>query len=150
MSRNQSQPMAESEQLTEVFFFPQGLAGFASATRFAFIYEGHGDITCLQSTEDPELAFLLTPWDENRLGPPPELSTEQKQCLQQGQHDEVLWMLVLNPFADRQWVTANLKGPIAINVQKRRGLQCIQIDPKLPLRYPWMRQPKTDHHAEVA
>ena len=52
-----------------------------------------------------------------------------------------MWMLVLNPFADKQWVTANLKAPIALNQEQRIGLQHIRHENQLDLRYPWMRQP---------
>jgi flagellar assembly factor FliW len=52
-----------------------------------------------------------------------------------------MWMLVLNPFIDKQWVTANLKAPVALNPDARRGLQYINADPDLDIRYHWMPQP---------
>ena len=123
------------------FSFPQGMAGFHDAHQFGFIYEGHGDIVCIQSIDQPEAAFLLTPWDEQRLGPPPALPPESCECLAVTQQEQVMWMLVLNPFADKQWVTANLKAPIALNQEQRIGLQHIRHENQLDLRYPWMRQP---------
>ncbi|MDX8408277.1 MAG: flagellar assembly protein FliW [Mariprofundaceae bacterium] len=134
---------AAMQETDEAFHFPQGMAGFPDATRFGFIYEGQGDIVCIQSLDQPEAAFLLTPWCSERLGPQPELSAEQAQCLGLEATDEVLWMLVLNPFADKAWVTANLKAPIALNMSNRRGLQCIRINPDLDIRFPWMPQPAT-------
>jgi len=122
------------------FNFPQGMAGFPGARQFAFIYSGQGDVTCLQSIECPELAFLLTPWDEQRLGSPPQLGQERRACLQLAETEEPFWMLVLNPFADAQWVTANLQAPIAINPEERIGLQCIRNEDQLELRYRWMPQ----------
>jgi len=50
-------------------------------------------------------------------------------------------MLVLNPFADKEWVTANLKAPVALNSQSRLGLQCIRQEADLDIRYLWMPQP---------
>lgn len=124
------------------FLFPQGLAGFDEAHTYGFIYEGHGDIVCLQSIDQPEAAFLVTPWDSERLGPTPELNGEQRECLQANGDSDILWMLVLNPFADTEWVTANLRAPIAINGESRTGLQCIQQNPELDIRYRWMPQPE--------
>jgi len=129
------------------FYFPQGLAGFTSAHQFGFIYEGVGDLVCMQSIDQIEAAFILTPWDEGRLGKPPEVSQEYLSCVhasqeQLAQAEDMLWMLVLNPFADAAWVTANLRAPILLNMQARRGVQCIQHDAKLPLRYHWMRHPE--------
>jgi len=123
------------------FAFPRGLAGFPDASRFAFIYEGKGSMLCMQSLEHEEASFILTPWDNNRLGQPPALSKEQRVCLKLTEADHVMWMLVLNPFADKTWVTANLKAPIAINESKLMGLQCIRNDTDLELRHPWMKQP---------
>jgi len=125
----------------EAFHFPQGLAGFSDAREYGFIYEGQGDIMCLQSIDQPEAAFLITPWNEKRLGAVPNLSTDLCNCLQAEQQEDIIWMLVLNPFADKEWVTANLKAPIALNSQSKVGLQCIRQEADLDLRYPWMPQP---------
>jgi len=132
---------ANPDPQNEAFHFPQGMAGFPDATKFGFIYEGQGDIVCIQCLDHPEAAFLLTPWNQERLGTPPQLSAEQTKCLQLSDVDEVLWMIVLNPFADKEWVTANLKAPIALNMNAKRGLQCIRISPELEIRYRWMPQP---------
>jgi len=123
------------------FHFPQGIAGFSDAREYGFIYQGHGDIVCLQSTDHPEAAFLLTPWDEQRLGAAPCLPAEQCQCLHIEHQHEIMWMLVLNPFADSAWVTANLKAPIALNPETHLGLQYIRQEPELPIRYQWQPQP---------
>ncbi len=125
----------------EAFYFPQGMAGFGEAHEYGFIYEGHGDIICIQSLDQPEAAFLITPWDEARLGPTPTPTPDERACLQAETDEQIMWMLVLNPFADKQWVTANLKAPVALNPDARIGLQCIRPDPDLDIRYRWMRQP---------
>lgn len=132
----------EPEQLRE-FIFPRGIAGFSEASHFAFIYQGTGHLLCLQSIDQPEASFILTPWDQTRLGQPPELSNEQRKCLKTSPQEDILWLIVLNPFADKKWVTANLKAPIAINEQKQLGLQCILNDHTLELRHHWMLQPNS-------
>ena len=138
-----SSPVQTTTQPTTVreFSFPRGLAGFPDASRFAFIYEGKGNMLCMQSLEHEEASFILTSWDSSRLGEPPALSKEQRACLKLDEDDHIMWMLVLNPFADKTWVTANLKAPIAINEKQLMGLQCIRNDADLELRYPWMEQP---------
>lgn len=133
---------AEDTATAEAFHFPQGLAGFSNATEFGFIYEGHGDIICLQSIDQPEAAFLITAWDEQRLGPRPTLPKDLCSCIEVKEQDKIMWMLVLNPFADKAWVTANLKAPIALNPEAKLGLQCIRPDPTLDIRYHWMKQPE--------
>ena len=63
----------DASRTDAAFHFPQGMVGFPESVHFAFLYDGHGDITCLQALDSPEIAFLLTPWDEERLGPPPRI-----------------------------------------------------------------------------
>jgi len=131
----------QGAQSDEAFYFPQGMAGFSQAREFGFIYPGHGDIVCIQSIDQPEAAFLVAPWDAQRLGPEPTLSADQCACIRIASQDQVMWMLVLNPFADEQWVTANLKAPVAINPEAHMGLQCIRQEAELDIRYHWQRQP---------
>ncbi len=131
----------QSAQPDEAFYFPQGMAGFSHAREYGFIYTGHGDIVCIQSIDHPEAAFLITPWDEQRLGPAPTLSAEQCACIHITSQQQIMWMLVLNPFADKQWVTANLKAPVALNPDTHMGLQYIRQDADLDIRYHWMPQP---------
>lgn len=134
--------MNEAIAAEQPFSFPQGVAGFPRAKTFGLIYQGAGDIACLQSIDCQEACLLVTPWDATRLGKPPTLSAEERRCLHLDESEEPLWMVVLNPFADRDWVTANMRAPIAINEQGHVGLQAIQADSSLPLRFRWMAQPK--------
>jgi len=138
MTEAESTPGAKP---TEAFYFPQGMAGFSEAREYGFIYHGHGDIVCIQSIDHPEAAFLVTPWDEQRLGPVPELPADQCDCIHISSQEKIMWMLVLNPFADEQWVTANLKAPVALNPDTRMGLQCIRHEADLDIRFHWLRQP---------
>jgi len=137
---NEAEP-APDAQSDEAFYFPQGMAGFSEAREFGFIYQGHGDIVCIQSIDHPEAAFLITQWDEQRLGKAPILSADQCNCIQASSQEDIMWMVVLNPFIDTQWVTANLKAPVALNPKARTGIQCIRQEAQLDLRYHWMRQP---------
>jgi len=140
MNRALKQP-GQHEDEAPPFNFPQGIAGFPEAKKFGFIYNGHGDIACMQSVDHPEASLLITPWDESRLGDAPSLTQEQAVCLSLEPDQLPLWMLVLNPFADSAWVTANVRAPVAINMEARIGVQCIQTDPDLELRYHWIPQP---------
>jgi len=137
----QTQHDAQPGEDDRPFLFPQGMAGFPEARRFGFLYSGHGDIACMQSLDCPEAAFLVTVWDDERLGAPPRLSPEQAACLHLAEGEAPLWMLVLNPFADAEWITANLRAPLAINMEARIGIQCVRPEPDLELRHRWTRQP---------
>ncbi len=126
--------------LSETFLFPQGVAGFPGVTCFGLIYESIGEMVCMHSMDSPETAFVLTAWDKRRLGEPPQLGEEQYRCLEVESPEELVWMLMLNPFADREWVMADLKAPIALSMSTHRGLQLILHEPQNNLRFRWMRQ----------
>lgn len=137
--------MKPDAELNEAFHFPQGVAGFSDAHDFGFIYQGHGDIVCIQSIDHPEAAFLITPWDQERLGAVPNLPKDLCECIKVKSQSEIMWMIVLNPFADKEWVTANLKAPIALNLEAKLGLQCIRSDIELAdIRFNWMKQPDSN------
>jgi len=124
-----------------IFHFPQGMAGFPNTTDYILLYPGRGDIVCLQSTQRPEAAFLVTPWDEARIGARPDLTPEQRVCLNDPGENDLIWLVVLNPFVDTRWVLANTRAPVAINMKADIGLQSVQTNEALRLRHPWMLQP---------
>lgn len=127
----------------KIFAFPSGVAGFAYAKQYVFL-GGQGNVVCMHCTDHPEAAFVVTDWDEARLGKPPALRPEERVLLELEAGQEPIWLLVLNPFSDQEWIYANLKAPIAINESRQRGVQCIQVDEGLQLRYHWMRQTPRD------
>jgi len=117
------------------------MVGFPDANDYVMLNSGHGDIVCMQATNRVEAAFLVTPWDKKRLGKQPDLSADQQACLQDPDENKLLWLVVLNPFSDPAWVLANLRAPVAINLDTSQGMQCIQGNPQLDLHFHWMRQP---------
>lgn len=126
----------------KIFEFPSGVAGFAYAKQYVFL-ASQSNVACMHCTDHPEAAFVITDWDEGRLGKPPALRPEERALLELEEGQEPIWLLVLNPFSDREWIYANLKAPIAINEAKQRGVQCIQVNDDLQLRYHWTRHPQT-------
>ncbi len=120
--------------------FEHGMIGFPEAKNYVVLKSGKGNIACFQSVEQPEAAFLMTPWDEQRLGSSPTLTEEQKACLQYTEAQNIFWLLVLNPFSDAEWVFANLSAPVAINMEMELGMQCIQVEALTNFHYRWMPQ----------
>jgi len=117
------------------------MMGFPNARNYLLLHPGSGNIACMQSTERPEAAFLVTPWDENRLKRTPELNADQRACLQYTQKGTLFWFLVLNPFTDPDWVLANTRAPVALNAEASLGMQAVQMDDTLDLHFRWMPQP---------
>ncbi|MFQ5355968.1 MAG: flagellar assembly protein FliW [Mariprofundaceae bacterium] len=127
--------------------FEHGMIGFPEAKNYVVLKSGNGNIVCFQSVEQPEAAFLMTPWDEHRLGSRPTLTEEQKACLQYTENQHILWLLVLNPFSDPEWVFANLCAPVAVNMEMELGMQCIQAEALTDFQYRWMPQARQTDQA---
>ncbi len=120
-----------------IFLFPGGIIGFPDAKHFALIYQGRGDVACLQCVDSYEPALLVTPWDCDRLGPLP-ARERLPETMSKKDSKDMLWLVVLNPNADARWVTANIRAPIVIDEQTGNGLQFILPDESLPVRMKWI------------
>ena len=128
------------EDTGRAFLFPEGIAGFPHARRFALAHEEDRPVALLQALDAPEAALLVTPWDAARLGPAPAPSPRLAALLDDPDPGGILWLLVLNPFADPAWLCANLRAPIALSPRTRRGAQVLLADETRFLRAPWLRK----------
>ncbi len=120
-----------------IFLFPDGIIGFPDAKHFALIYQGYGDVACLQCVDSYEPALLVTPWDCDRLGALP-AGEVLPEVISNKSSKDMLWLVVLNPNADARWVTANIRAPIVIDEKTGNGLQFILPDESLPVRMKWI------------
>ncbi len=112
-----------------VIEFPRGLVGFENLRRFSLHHpETEGDAMpryfILQAIDDPDVAFHIA--DPELFGFSYEitLSDEETAALELSDPSEaaVVVMLVKEGDGEGQ-VRANLKAPLVINLNKRRGLQ---------------------------
>lgn len=108
--------------------FSDGLLGLPESTSYALIEVEESPYAWLQSTEEPELAFLAaSPWDfypDYDL----EINDEDQRKLDISSPDmaEVLVLLTVHRQDDEALdITANLLGPIIVNTQSRAALQII-------------------------
>lgn len=108
----------------QVVAFPQGLFGFPECRDFALVPAERDALFWLQSTEHPTLAFLLADPFEFFAGygvdvPPADLADlRAKEAA-----DVALLAIVTLPGARGAKPTANLQGPVAINLKSRLGRQ---------------------------
>jgi len=124
-------------QNEDVLEFPEGILGFNQLRRFVLLDDPNDEIFAwLQSCEIPQIAFpvlepelfsttyqvALTKHDLESLG----LSAQQKP---------VSFAIITIP-DDPTLMTANLKAPIVINVEKRMARQIVLQDNHLAIREP--------------
>lgn len=124
----------------DVIEFPEGILGFNDLRQFVLLDDPNDEIFAwLQSCEVPQIAFpvlepelfsqtyqvVLTKHDLESLG----LNTQEKQ------HRIRSFSIITIP-EDPTQMTANLKAPVVINIEKRLARQIVLQDNNLAIREP--------------
>ena len=127
----------------KIFFFPQGLPGFPGERRFVYLQEEEGFFGCLQSVDNPEVAFIvITPYEvcpgyEIELD---DTATEELELT--AAEDALLLAIVTIPPGRPEDATVNLQAPLVLNTARHRGSQVIIADSGYPLRLRlWAKEP---------
>ena len=118
-----------------VFTFPAGMYGFPECRRFALVPGGREGLFWLQSLEHATLIFLLA--DPFHFFPDyaVELSSGDRTELQVAEASDVAVLCVVTlPRTRDEAPTANVQGPVALNVATRLGRQMALGAPGLDVR----------------
>ncbi len=117
-----------------VITFPAGLLGFSSFKTYALLQpDKKGAFFWLQSVEAPELAFVVTDpslWLKDYQVP---IRREQMEELSLDKIQAGQVFVIVNKYD--QALTANLQGPLVVNVSTRRGLQLVLADRRWTTRH---------------
>ncbi|MEA4836081.1 MAG: flagellar assembly protein FliW [Anaeromusa sp.] len=120
----------------DVIYFSKGLPGFAEEQRFALLPQGEeSPFFFLQSTQDPNLTFLLV--DPFSFFKEYHFEIDDKLVVQLGLSSEQppMALCIVNvPQGKTQDMTANLSAPIIINRFARLGRQVVLTDTSYSLR----------------
>ena len=121
-----------------IITFPEGLIGFPDEKEYAILEHKPGSpFYWLQSTEQPELAFVMTnPFLLKQdylqdLLPDEAIHFETKNGA-----DIVVFVLITIPPGDINNMTANLLGPLIIDSETRQGKQVILANSGYEARFP--------------
>lgn len=116
--------------------FPRGLVGMPEARNFVFLHQqdGHGPFFWLQSADDPNLAFVVCEphvfFPEYQVP----LTNEEQKFLQIKQAEDGVVCLILVVPGDPKKITANLRGPLVVNVETRVGMQVVLTGEDYPTK----------------
>ncbi len=120
----------------KVITFPNAIPGFAGLKRFVLLdHDAEGLFKWLQSVDDPDLAFLLSPPNyfkaEFRL---PEKAYPITRIDVKSPDEVVVMTMVCVPQDDSSHFTLNFKGPIVFNYSNMMAIQYIvdTDDPEYP------------------
>ena len=121
----------------KIIKFKEGLLGFEEEKEFAIINmeEGDSPFLWLQSVNTPELAFIII----NPFYAFPDYEfiiseKVQKKLEIEDERDIAIYSIVVIP-EDMGKMTANLLGPIIINIDKKLGKQVILDDNKYSTKH---------------
>ena len=123
----------------KILHFEEGLIGFENLKKFTLIYNSEGEnsksIIWLQSLDGPMVAFpMINPFhvmtDYN-----PVINDEVLDSLGELREDNTALFLTLTVPSDISKMTTNLKAPIVVNADTKRGCQVIAENPEYVIKY---------------
>lgn len=124
----------------KIIDFPGGIIGFPELNKFTIIYDEEkgvdAGIRWLQSMQEPGFAMpvmdpLVIKEDYN-----PKINDEILEPVGNITPDNMLVLVTVTVPSDLTKMTVNLKGPIVINVDDKKGCQIIADGEEYPVKYP--------------
>lgn len=123
----------------KIITFEQGIIGFEFLKKFAILYDldnkDSRKVSWLQSLDEPQLAFpIINPFlvkqDYN-----PEISDQSLSELGEVKEESLSVLVTLTVPKEVEKMSCNLKAPLVINVETRKGAQIIAENAEYPVKY---------------
>jgi flagellar assembly factor FliW len=110
----------------ELLHFPQGLYGFPGCRSWVLVPTKREGLFWLQSAEDAPLAFLLVDPFTHFPGYTVDLSSADLARVGTSEPSEIVVLAVVTVGSrDGSPPTANLQGPVVLNMRERQGFQLV-------------------------
>ncbi len=123
----------------KVLEFPNGLIGFENYKKFAIIFDEEDTsttrISWLQSLEEPLLALPVVDPLAITNEYVPMIEDELLKPLGNPADEDLLFLLAMTVPSDMTKVTANMKAPIIINANTKKGAQLIVENEDYPVKF---------------
>ncbi len=128
-----------SFDISEALIFPEGIPGFEDDRRWIIVGDDDSLIKWLQSCTSPGVALPVIPAMQAFPGYRISLSSLDSDKLDSEDLSEIGILLVVSvPAGDPAAVSVNLKAPILVNKENRRGYQFIVLNEKYSIDTPLM------------
>ena len=132
-----------------VINFSSGLLGFSSYSKFVLLQpDEQGVFFWLQSTEAPDLAFVVTDPALWITAYQANIRKDQMEELGMNELADAQVLVIVNKRDDS--ITSNLQGPLVINVQGRIGMQLVLADKRWSTRHELLQVGETTAKAASA
>ena len=121
----------------DIIEFPEGILGFANLRKFVLLDDPSDEIFAwLQSAEAPQLAFPVLEPELFSQTYHVALTKHDLEALNMTANARTRCFTIVTIPDDVTQMTANLKAPIVINIEKRCARQCVLQDNNLAIREP--------------
>lgn len=120
----------------EVIRFPDGLLGFDDLKRYLLIEAPDlAPLKWLQSVDEPGIAFVIC--DPAAFAPEyhVQLTRGDLMDIELTDASKGFVLVIVTAAASHEDSTANLKGPLILNLEKNLGKQVVLADDRYPVRY---------------
>ncbi|RJQ55741.1 MAG: hypothetical protein C4526_03060 [Nitrospiraceae bacterium] len=115
-------------QEDKIINFPEGLVGLPDLKRFIIVDHKDTPLKWLQSVDDPDMAFIVSPPDVVSIDFSIELDRTVREFIRlENDNDLVVLVIIRVSGGD---VIANSQGPLLVNVRNMRGVQIILDTPR--------------------
>ena len=117
--------------------FPEGLLGFNDLRKFVLLDDPTDDIFAwLQSCESPHVAFPVLEPELFMESYKVNLTKGDFESIRSNPESKLCFFTIVTIPDDPTQMTANVKAPIAFNMQQRIARQCVLQDNNLAIREP--------------
>ncbi len=121
----------------DLIIFPEGLLGFQDLRSFILLDDPNDDIFAwLQSCESPAVAFPVLEPELFSESYKINLNKADLEVLQMPDSSKARTFCIVTIPDDPTTMTANMKAPIVVNIDKKRARQCVLQDNSLAIREP--------------
>mgnify|MGYP003399998227 FL=1 len=121
----------------KIILFENGIIGFPDLKRFTLIYDeenADGAINWLQCIDEPTFALpVLNPRFINS-GYDPYINDELLKPLGELTEDNICILVTITVPQDIKKLSVNLKAPIVINIEEKKGTQLI-VEDEFPVKF---------------
>lgn len=123
-----------------VYIFENGIPGFLKLHKYIILADESPVINYLQSVEDENICFIVTNPFNIMADYDIEICESTIKMLEIQNTESVMLYVILTIPSEVNAMTANMKAPIVINMQNKRGIQEILDDERYETRYKLMKE----------
>ena len=120
---------------SQIFSFPEGILGFNFIDSFAFLQEDSSPFMWMQAISEPDLSFVVIEPESFMDSYDLAVSQNDIDCIGEKSIDNIKVLFIVTIPEKTSDMTANLQGPIILNLQNKTGKQSISLSDKYKTRH---------------